>query len=79
MKSNRSKVTLSIELDEKVYGCIQDFLTVHREWDLDTTVNAGMCLFLLQNYRQIKHSDYQVCSQNYLHLICSEEDKSSEN
>ena len=79
MKFNQSKVTVSVELDENLYECIQNFLTINKEWDFDTTINAGMCLFLLQNYRQSKGLDDPTCSQNYLHSMYKKGNKASQN
>lgn len=79
MEDRPSKITLSVELNEDIYGCIKNFLTVHREWNLNEAINAGMSLFLLQNYSDIESIDYYKCSRHYLNLICKEEDRSSQN
>ncbi len=70
MKSESKNVTLSVELEEEIYRCMQDFLTSNPAWNQKLVIDASMSLFLIQNHRQIKREDYQACSQKYLHSVC---------
>ncbi len=70
MKSESTNVTLSVELEEEIYCCMQDFLASNPGWNQKLVIDASMSLFLMQNHRQIKPEDYQACSQKYLHSVC---------
>ena len=70
MKSEQSTIALSVEVNEVIYNCMQDFLANNPQWDKKMLIEASMSLFLMQNHQKIKSTDYQVCSQNYLHSVC---------
>lgn len=77
MNNGSTKITFSVEIDENIYNSIQDFLTIHRKWDLNRTVEAGMSLFLLQNYqnfRQLDNKGYRSCTRSYARYICHRDD-----
>ena len=71
MKPEPTTVVLSVELDEEIYGCMQDFLASNPGWNQRLVINASMSLFFLQNHQHIKPKDYQACSQNYVHSVCA--------
>ena len=82
MSSGNTKITFSVEIDEDIYNSIQDFLVLHRKWDFDRTVEAGMSLFLLQNYqnfRQLDHKGYRSCTRSYAGYICDRDDRFDRN
>ena len=79
MKSKNQRVSLSVEINEDIYDCIQDFLASNPQWNQETVINASMSLFLLQNHREIKPTDYRACSRNYLHSVCSTDSQQSSN
>ena len=70
MKSEQSTIALSVEVNEAIYNCMQDFLANNPQWNRKMLIEASMSLFLMQNHQKIKPSDYQVCSQNYWHSVC---------
>ena len=70
MNSPKVKVTLSVEIDENVYECMQDFLDANSQWNSETILNASLSLFLMQNYQNIEPEQYQACGQKYLSSIC---------
>ena len=72
MKSESNTVSLSVELEEEIYDCMQDFLTSNPSWNQRRLINASMSLFLIQNHSTIKPQDYRACSQQYLHSICAD-------
>lgn len=71
MKSQPKTVTLSIEIDENIYQCMQDFLNSNSQWNSKALLNASLSLFLLQNHKQIEPADYKACAQKYLHSVSS--------
>lgn len=79
MKSMHNRVSLSVEIHEDIYDCIQDFLASNPQWNRETVINASMSLFLLQNHKQIKPTDYRTCSRNYLQSICPKDNQQSLN
>ena len=73
MNNGNHKITFSVEIDEDIYNSIQDFLVVHRESDFNRTIEAGMSLFLLQNYqnfRQLDGKGYRSCTRSYARYVC---------
>ena len=73
MNNGNTKITFCVEIDEDIYNSILDFLVVYREWDFDRTIEAGMSLFLLQNYqnfRQLDDKGYRSCTRSYARYIC---------
>lgn len=71
MKSESTTIALSVELEEEIYDCMQDFLTSNPSWSQRRLINASMSLFLIQNHSTIKPQDYRACSQQYLHSVCA--------
>ena len=69
MKSQQAVVPLSVEVNENIYNCMQDFLASNPKWNRQRLINASISLFLMQNYKGIKSKNYQDCSQTYLHSI----------
>ena len=72
MKFEPTTVALSVELSEKIYRCLQDFLADHPDWNQQRVMDASLSLFFLQNHSHIKPEDYQACSQQYLHSVCAD-------
>ena len=72
MKFEPTTVALSVELEEEIYDCLQDFLTSNPSWNQQRVMDASMSLFLIQNHSTIKPQDYRACSQQYLHSICAD-------
>ena len=70
MKSVPTTVALSVELSDKIYRCLQDFLAAHPDWNQQRVMDASLSLFFLQNHSHLKPEDYQACSQQYLHSVC---------
>ncbi len=70
MKTQSAIVPLSIEIDENIYNCMQDFLAANPQWNRDKLIDASVSLFLMQNHQAIKPKDFQDCSKTYLHSIC---------
>ena len=70
MKSQQKSITLSVEIDENIYQCMQDYLNSNSQWDIEAVLNASLSLFLMQNHASIQTADYRVCSQKYLRSIC---------
>ncbi|HHP7232038.1 MAG TPA: DUF2811 domain-containing protein [Xenococcaceae cyanobacterium] len=68
---SQSRVTLSIEIDEALYGGIEEFLTANSDWNRDRIILTSLSLFLIQNADSISSQTYQVCSKTYLHSVCS--------
>ena len=79
MKSQPKNVALSVEIDENIYQCMQDYLNSNSQWNVETVLNASLSLFLIQNHRQIDSDDYKACSQKYLRSICSVSQQYSQN
>ena len=79
MKSQPKNVTLSVEIDEKIYQCMQDYLISNSQWNVQAVLNASLSLFLIQNHRQIDSKDYKACSQKYIHSICPLSQQYSQN
>lgn len=71
MESQKIKVSLSIELDEKIYQCMQEFLDSNPQWSSESLFNASLSLFLMQNHKEIDSIQYRACAQKYLHSVCS--------
>lgn len=71
MKSHKASVTLSIEIDENIYQCMQDFLISNPQWNWETLFDASLSLFLMQNHQQIESADYKARAQKYLRSVCS--------
>ena len=71
MKPEPTRLTLSVELDEAIYFCLQDFLAAHPDWNQTQIIDASLSLFFLQNHATIKPEDYHACSQKYLHSVCA--------
>ncbi len=69
MKSQQVIVPLSVEVNENIYNCMQDFLASNPQWNRERLINASISLFLMQNHKSIKTKNYQDCSQTYLHSI----------
>lgn len=63
--SESSRVALSIEVNESIYKCLQDFLAANPQWTQEQLINASMSLFLLQNHKNIVHKDNQSDYGNY--------------
>ncbi len=70
MKS-RSNISLNIEIDSEIHSGIQEFLEHNDTWDQNRLFRTSVSLFLIQNPQFISSQSYQVCSQAYLHSICS--------
>ncbi len=79
MKSQPKSVTLSVEIDENIYQCMQNYLISNSHWNTETVLNASLSLFLMQNHQQIDSDDYKACSQKYLRSICSVPHQYSQN
>ena len=79
MESEKKRVVLSVEVNESIYGCMQHFLKSNPQWNRKKLIDASMSLFLMQNHKEIKQIDYQACSQNYLHSVCTVPVKYSQN
>lgn len=73
MNSQQTTVEVYIEIDEKIYECMQDFLASHPQWNRKMLIEASMSLFLMQNHRNIKPNDFRACSKTYLNSICNSE------
>lgn len=72
MTSHKITVTLSVDIDENIYECMQDFFNVNPHWNSETIFNASLSLFLMQNYQEIESEQYQTCGQRYLNSICGQ-------
>ena len=70
MKSESSRVALSIEVNESIYNCLQDFLAANPQWTQEQLINASMSLFLRQNHKKVKHKNSVGDSRNYSDSIC---------
>ncbi|MEM7756513.1 MAG: DUF2811 domain-containing protein [Cyanobacteria bacterium P01_A01_bin.40] len=79
MNSCQETVALSVEISEKIYNCMQDFIASNPQWNRAMVIEASMSLFLMQNHRNIEPEAYQDCSKKYLHSICAVPEKYSEN
>ena len=79
MKSQPKNVTLSVEIEESIYQCMQDYLISNSQWNTEAVLNASLSLFLIQNHRKIDSNDYKACSQKYLDCIFSISQQYSEN
>ena len=64
-------VALSVELNENIYSCMQDFLAANPQWNREKLINASISLFLIQNHNDIKPEAYQDCSKTYIKMICN--------
>lgn len=71
MESQPKSITLSVEIDDNIYQCMQDYLASNSQWNAEAVLNASLSLFLIQNHREIDSEDYRTCSQKYLHSVCS--------
>ena len=71
MKS-RSTVSLNIELDSEIHSGIKEFLEHNSTWDQNRVFQTSVSLFLVQNPQFISPESNRVCSQAYLHSICSD-------
>lgn len=69
MKSQPAIVTLSVEVNENIYNCMQDFLASNPQWDQKKLINASISSFLMQNHTQMTPKAYQDCSKIYLRSI----------
>lgn len=79
MNSYQDTVALSVEINEKIYNCMQDFLAANPHWNQAMVMEASISLFLMQNHRTIQAEDYYDCSKKYLHSLCAVPEKYSEN
>ena len=70
MKSESSRVALSIEVNESIYNCLQGFLAANPQWTQEQLINASMTLFLQQNHKNIRHKNNVSDSCNYSDSIC---------
>lgn len=61
MKSQQAIVQLSVEVNESIYNCMQDFLASNPQWNRQKLINASISLFLMQNHKSIKPDNYQDC------------------
>ena len=71
MNFQQATVEVYIEIDEKIYECMQNFLASHPQWDRKMLIEASMSLFLMQNYHGIKPDNFRACSQTYLNYVCN--------
>ncbi len=67
----RNTVSLNIELDAEIHSGIQEFLEHNSNWDQNRLFKTSISLFLIQNPQFISPKSNRVCSQAYLHSICS--------
>lgn len=65
-------ITLSTELDENLYSCMNSFLDYYPQWDQDKVIRASLSIFFLQNHKNISFEEQRICSRNYFHLVCAE-------
>lgn len=79
MNSYQETVALSVEINEKIYDCMRDFLASNPQWNQAMVMEASMSLFLMQNHQNIKPEAYQNCSKKYLHFLCAVSEKYAEN
>ena len=79
MESEKKRVVLSVEVNEKIYSCMQHFLNSNPQWNRKMLIDASMSLFLMQNHKEIKPTDYQACSKNYVDSVCAISVKYSQN
>lgn len=79
MKSQQAIVQLSVEVNESIYNCMQDFLASNPQWNRQKLINASISLFLMQNHKSIKPDNYQDCSKTYLNAICIAPEHYSQN
>lgn len=71
MNFQQARVEVYIEIDEKIYECMQEFLASHPQWNKKMLIEASMSLFLIQNHHDIKPDSLRTCSKTYLNSICS--------
>ena len=69
--TSRSTVSLNIELDSEIHSGIKEFLEHNATWDQNRVFQTSVSLFLIQNPQFISPKSNRVCSQAYLHSICS--------
>ena len=67
----RSTVSLNIEIDAEIHSGIKQFLEHNPSWDQNRFFKTSVSLFLIQNPEFITPKINKVCSQAYLHSICS--------
>ena len=69
--THQNTVSLNIELDAEIHSGIKQFLDRNSTWDQNRFFRTSVALFLIQNPDFISPRINRVCSQAYLHSICS--------
>ena len=68
---SQDTVSLNIEIDAEIHSGIKEFLEHNSTWDQNRLFKTSVSLFLIQNPQFISPRSNRVCSQAYLHSICS--------
>lgn len=79
MKSQQAIVSLSVELNENIYHCMQDFLASNPQWNRKKLIDASISLFLRQSYQTIKPNADRDFSKIYLRSISNVQENYSQN
>ena len=77
MSSEATLIALSVELNENIYNCMQDFLASNPQWNRKKLIDASISLFLIQNHGNIKPEAYKDCSRTYLRMVCNDSHSNS--
>ena len=63
MNSERTRITLYVELKEELYQHMKDFLADNSDWNQQQLMDSSLSLFLENNSQKNQPEDYEALAE----------------